>query len=104
MLLTGVNSPVQEEEMITTTYIESPQYRAAQQSTRSGVDSHPGGGDRRCQYLPQEAGERVGWQHQDVFDWCQTGELPGISEELLDFDNTADWDLDFLSAYPTQMV
>lgn len=102
--LLGVNSPVQGEDVITTTYIESPQYRGPHQSTSSGVNCHSGEEDRRYQGLHQRAGEHVGRQYQDAFDWCRTGELPDLSGELLDFGNTADWNLDFLAEFPIQMA
>ncbi|KAI0010975.1 hypothetical protein F4779DRAFT_616042 [Xylariaceae sp. FL0662B] len=102
--LTGANSPAQEEDVIITMYIESPQHRAVQRSTNSEVNSHPGEADRRCQDIPQEEGERVNWEYQDISGWRQTQGVLDISEELLDFNGVADWDLDLLSVIPTQMA
>lgn len=104
--MTGVNSPAREEDVITTTYIESPEYPNAQHSVRSCTNAHFGVTDSAGGYMTQNLDETPDWHHSNLFEWCQTEGLLDIGDDLLDIGASVDWnmDLDLLTGFSSQMA
>lgn len=101
MPITGVNSPMQEEDAIEITYNETPQHHRSQ---HYGAISHSSEGDQRTQDPPRYANVRFDWQDQDLLDYLSSNEPAGINGEFFDLGDTGAWDWDFLSTYPIQMA
>ncbi|KAF5594951.1 fungal transcriptional regulatory [Fusarium pseudocircinatum] len=104
--ITGVNSPAREEDVIATTYIESPEYPNAQQSAGSYTNAHFGVTDRAVEHVTQSVGETADWHHNNLFEWCQTEGLLDIGDDFLDVGASVDWnmDLDLLTGFSSQMA
>ncbi|KAF5713933.1 fumarylacetoacetate (FAA) hydrolase [Fusarium globosum] len=104
--MTGVNSPAREEDVITTTYIESPEYPRAQNSARAFTNAHFGVKDRAMEHVTQSMDETPDWHHNNLFEWCQTEGLLDIGDDLLDIGASVDWnmDLDLLTGFSSQMA
>ncbi|KAF5640183.1 Zn(2)-Cys(6) zinc finger domain protein [Fusarium sp. NRRL 25303] len=104
--MTGVNSPAREEDVITTTYIESPEYPSAQISARVFTNARLGVTDRAMEHVTQSMDETPDWHHNNLFEWCQTEGLLDIGDDLLDIGATVDWnmDLDLLTGFSSQMA
>ncbi|KAI7771474.1 hypothetical protein LZL87_010914 [Fusarium oxysporum] len=104
--MTGVNSPAREEDVITTTYIDSPEYPATHRSANSYTNTHFGVAHRAKEYVAQNIDESVDWHHNNLFEWCQTEGLLDIDDDFLDIGNSVDWnmDLDLLTGFSSQMV
>ncbi|KAG7409319.1 hypothetical protein Forpe1208_v011525 [Fusarium oxysporum f. sp. rapae] len=104
--MTGVNSPAREEDVITTTYIDSPEYPATHRSANSYTNTHFGVAHRAKEYVAQNIDESVDWHHNNLFEWCQTEGLLDIGDDFLDIGNSVDWnmDLDLLTGFSSQMV
>lgn len=104
--MTGVNSPAREEDVITTTYIESPEFPSAQNSARAFTNAHFGVTDRAMEHVTQSMDEISDWHHNNLFEWCQTEGLLDIGDDLLDNGASVDWnmDLDLLTGFSSQMA
>ncbi|EXA36739.1 hypothetical protein FOVG_12625 [Fusarium oxysporum f. sp. pisi HDV247] len=104
--MTGVNSPAREEDVITTTYIESPEYPNAHHSASSYTNAHFGVTDSTGGYMTQNLDETPDWHHNDLFEWCQTEGLLDIGDDFLDIGASVDWnmDLDLLTGFSSQMA
>ncbi|KAF5658247.1 hypothetical protein FCIRC_12959 [Fusarium circinatum] len=104
--MTGVNSPAREEDVITTTYIESPEYSNAQNSASSYTNTHFAVTDRAVEHVTQSMNETPDWHHNDLFEWCQTEGLLDIGDDFLDLGASVDWnmDLDLLTGFSSQMA
>ncbi|VTT58041.1 unnamed protein product [Fusarium fujikuroi] len=104
--MTGVNSPAREEDVITTTYIESPEYPSAQNSARAFTNAHFGVTDRAMEHATQIMDETPDWHHNNLFEWCQTEGLLDIGDDSLDIGASVDWnmDLDLLTGFSSQMA
>ncbi|KAF5683512.1 fungal transcriptional regulatory [Fusarium denticulatum] len=104
--ITGVNSPAREEDVIATTYIESPEYPNAQQSVSSYTNAHFGVADRAMEHITQSVDETADWHHDNLFEWCQTEGLLEIGDDFLDIGASVDWnmDLDLLTGFSSQMA
>ncbi|KAG5747376.1 hypothetical protein H9Q70_009942 [Fusarium xylarioides] len=82
--ITGVNSPAREEDVITTTYIESPEYPNAQHSASSYTNALFGVTDRAVEHVTRSVDETADWYHDNLFEWCQTEGLLDIGDDFLD--------------------
>ncbi|SCV52023.1 uncharacterized protein FFB14_12369 [Fusarium fujikuroi] len=104
--MTGVNSPAREEDVITTTYIESPEYPSAQNSARAFTNPHFGVTDRAMEHATQIMDETPDWHHNNLFEWCQTEGLLDIGDDSLGIGASVDWnmDLDLLTGFSSQMA
>ncbi|KAG5788992.1 hypothetical protein H9Q69_011941 [Fusarium xylarioides] len=104
--ITGVNSPAREEDVITTTYIESPEYPNAQHSASSYTNAHFGVTDRAVEHVTRSVDETADWYHDNLFEWCQTEGLLDIGDDFLDMGASVDWnmDLDLLTGFSSQMA
>ncbi|KAF5551432.1 fungal transcriptional regulatory [Fusarium napiforme] len=104
--MTGVNSPAHEEDVIATTYIESPEYPNTQYPASSYANAHFRVTDRAVERLPQGAVETADWHHNNLFEWCQTEGLLEIGDDFLDIGVSVDWnmDLDLLTGFSSQMA
>ncbi|EGU79870.1 hypothetical protein FOXB_09632 [Fusarium oxysporum f. sp. conglutinans Fo5176] len=104
--MTGVNSPAREEDVITTTYIESPEYPNAHHSASSYTNAHFGVTDSPGGYMTQNLDETPDWHHNDLFEWCQTEGLLDIGDDFLDIGASVDWnmDLNLLTGFSSQMA
>ncbi|KAI1035242.1 hypothetical protein LB504_006015 [Fusarium proliferatum] len=104
--MTGVNSPAREEDVITTTYIESPEYPIAQNSARAFTNADFGVTDRAMEHVTQSMDETSDWHHNNLFEWCQIEGLLDIGDDLLDIGASVDWnmDLDLLIGFSSQMA
>ncbi|KAF5252862.1 hypothetical protein FANTH_2186 [Fusarium anthophilum] len=104
--MTGVNSPAREEDVITTTYIESPEYSNAQNSSSSYTNTHFAVTDRAVEHGTQSMDETPDWYHNDLFEWCQTEGLLDIGDDFLGLGASVDWnmDLDLLTGFSSQMA
>ena len=113
MPITAVNSPrLDQEDVISTTYVEAPQYPRKQMGTHgqgqqpcySNDNIHVIVDDRHNPRIFQaEADENVvlNWEQQhDRLTLHELGLLPVLSGEIPSLDNIADWNFDFLSSYP----
>jgi hypothetical protein len=104
--MTGVNSPAREEDVIATTYIESPEYPTTHHSADSYTNTHFGVADRVEEYVTQNMDETADWHHNNLFEWCQTEGLLDIADNFLDIGSSVDWnmDLDFLTSFSSHMA
>ncbi|KAF5629787.1 fungal transcriptional regulatory [Fusarium tjaetaba] len=104
--MTGVNSPAREEDVIATTYIESPEYPNGQHSASSYANSHFGVTDRAVEHITHSVVETADWHHHNLFEWCQTEGLLDIGDDFVDIGNSVDWkmDLDLLTGFSSQMA
>ncbi|KAF4441006.1 Fumarylacetoacetase [Fusarium acutatum] len=104
--MTGVNSPAREEDVITTTYIESPEYSNTQHSAISYTNAQFGVTDRAVEHVTQSMDETTDWHHNNLFEWCQTEGLLDIGDDFLDIGASVDWnmDLDLLTGFSSQMA
>ncbi|KAF4499598.1 hypothetical protein FAGAP_4213 [Fusarium agapanthi] len=105
MRLMGVCS-AREEDVITTTYIESPEYSNVQNSASSYTKTHFGVTDRAVEHVTQSMDETPDWHHNNLFEWCQTEGLLDIGDDFLDIGASVDWnmDLDLLTGFSSQMA
>jgi hypothetical protein len=104
--MTGVNSPAREEDVIPTTYIESPEYPSARHPASSYANAHFGVTDRAVEHMTQSVDETADWHHNNPFEWCQTEGLLDIGDDFLDIGASVDWnmDLDLLAGFSSQMA
>ncbi|KAF5550760.1 hypothetical protein FMEXI_3719 [Fusarium mexicanum] len=104
--MTGVNSPAREEDVITTTYIESPEYSNVHNSASSYTNTHLDVTDRAVEHVTQSMDETPDWHHNDLFEWCQIEGLLDIGDDFLDLGASVDWnmDLDLLTGFSSQMA
>ncbi|PNP75950.1 hypothetical protein FNYG_10810 [Fusarium nygamai] len=104
--MTGVNSPAREEDVIATTYIESPEYPNAQPSASTYANAHFGVTDRAVEHVTQSVDETADWHHNNLFEWCQTEGLLDIGDDFLDIGVSVDWnmDLDLLTGFSSKMA
>ncbi|KAH7006775.1 hypothetical protein EDB80DRAFT_777500 [Ilyonectria destructans] len=107
--LSGVNSPIQDEDGITVTYIESPECSAAR---GDGAQSYPATSvnvarpseDQILDDETRETNEMANRRPLDGLEMYQEESFIGDCDELFDFEDMAHWDLDFLSLYPPQVA
>lgn len=109
--LTGVNSPsLDQEDVISTRYIEAPQYprkrRGGQDIDHSVHINQLAANDQRQYESPQQAADGFGLPNsqQTGPGTNHLGVIPEVNGEMFYFQNMADWNFDFLSSYPMQMT
>ncbi|KAF9782558.1 hypothetical protein IL306_011456, partial [Fusarium sp. DS 682] len=104
--VTGVNSPAREEDVITTTYIESPEYLSTHRSPNSYTNAHFGVTDGADEHVVQDTNGPTDWHRNNLVEWCQTEGLLDIGDDFLGIGNSVDWnmDLDFLAGFPSHMA
>ncbi|KAF4335471.1 fungal transcriptional regulatory [Fusarium beomiforme] len=104
--VTGVNSPAREEDVIVTTYIESPDHLSTDRSASCYTNAHFGVTDRVEEYVAQNTNVPVDFHQNNLFEWCQAEGLLDIGDDDLDIGTSVDWnmDLDFFADLPSHMA
>ncbi|RGP81424.1 fungal transcriptional regulatory [Fusarium longipes] len=104
--LTGVNSPAAEEDIITTTYIDSPGHQSGPRPLDPVPNPNmeiPGRISQRPLHL--EGSSDFGWRESDMFNPDLVEGLSVLNEDLDPiYFSMADWDMDLLSEFPVQMA
>ncbi|KAF5009693.1 hypothetical protein FDECE_4102 [Fusarium decemcellulare] len=107
--LTGVNSPIQGEDGITTIYVDTPECTGSHQST---VRTHPAAYLDPVTAAPDQEPNDVASPRNETATPRSLRETEtflsetmfGNCDEIFDFQDISDWDLDFFSLYPPQIA
>lgn len=108
MPITGVNSPVQDEDRMTLTYIETSERTM---TPKDDTHSYPATGLHAATLSPTwgldngvvNSSETVNAPSLHEADTGRPNSLIDNFCDMVDFHNISDWDLDFLALYPPQI-